>query len=283
MLHARRQRLETLARAEAEGQSFWTDRFSPQVRQKILLALGELHERRLAFYANMAERAGYLIRRDEGIQLTNADQFIKECDDQQVPTAVEAIWTALQEAGTPPNLPDGPDPALTFETLVNEILNEHRISYELVNGRMVELTSKELHHEVVVPTLRLLAGLPGWSAVESAYQDALSEIAQNHPHDAVTDAARALQEALTLLGCQGSSLGKLLASARRTGLLAGHDEKLVKGIESMIDWVSVDRSQKGDAHKATSAEREDAWLTVHVVGALIIRLSRATNREVIGS
>jgi hypothetical protein len=125
-----------------------------------------------------------------------------------------------------------------------------------------------------------LSGLPGWTAVESAYQDALREIAQNHPHDAITDAARALQEALTLLGCQGSSLGTLLTSARKTGLLAGHDEKLAKAIGSMIDWVSADRSEKGDAHKATTADRDDAWLMVHVVGALIIRLSRKSNREV---
>lgn len=40
-----------------------------------------------------------------------------------------------------------------------------------------------------------------------------------------------------------------------------------------MDWVSADRSERGEAHKSGSDDRADAWLAVHVVGALILRLA----------
>ena len=59
---------------------------------------------------------------------------------------------------------------------------------------------------MVGPTLRLLAGRPGWEAVETAYQKALEEISDGEADDAITDAGTALQEALVLLGCEGNAL-----------------------------------------------------------------------------
>jgi hypothetical protein len=42
--------------------------------------------------------------------------------------------------------------------------------------------------------------------------------------------------------------------------------------QKLVDWVSASRSDRGDAHSASNATRPDAWLVVHVVGALILRL-----------
>ena len=109
--------------------------------------------------------------------------------------------------------------------------------------------------------------------MERAYQDALRELAGGDPADAITDAGTALQEALTVAGAKGNALGPLLKSARQLGLLRAHDAALEEGIVKLVDWVSADRSTLGDAHKASQARREDAWLTVHVVGALILRLA----------
>lgn len=75
-----------------------------------------------------------------------------------------------------------------------------------------------------------------------------------------------------MVGCKGNALGPLADDARKRGLLAPYDRKI-------IDWVSADRSDKGDAHNATPASRDDAWLAVHVVGALILRLAGDANRE----
>jgi hypothetical protein len=50
-----------------------------------------------------------------------------------------------------------------------------------------------------------------------------SVLAEGKPADAITDVARALQEALVILGCKGNALGPLAKSARSKGLLGPHD------------------------------------------------------------
>jgi hypothetical protein len=127
---------------------------------------------------------------------------------------------------------------------------------------------------VVVPTLRLLAGRVDYAAVEIAYRNALEEISGGKPDDAITDAATALQEMLELLGCEGNALGPLIRDARRKGVLAPHDQTLGDAIAKIGDWVSADRSEMGDGHRgASAATRDDAWLIVHIVGALVLRLA----------
>lgn len=136
---------------------------------------------------------------------------------------------------------------------------------------MISFKSDELLHEAVEPTLRLLVGSK-YKAAHDSYLKALKEISQNEGADAITDAGTALQETLTSLGCKGNALGPLLKDARKAGLLAGHDQNLVDGILRFADWASADRSESGDAHKHSDATTADAWLMVHVVGALIVRL-----------
>jgi len=160
-----------------------------------------------------------------------------------------------------------------FDRAVNDILNEHRIGYELIEGHMVEFESKELHEAVVAPTLKLLSGRSAWGKVEQAYQAALKEISAGTAGNAITDAGSALQEALLVANCKGNSLGPLIKSAVSKGVFTGYDAKLA-------EWVSADRSMMGDAHKGASpAAREDAWLTVHIVGALILRMAAQRPRS----
>ena len=54
--------------------------------------------------------------------------------------------------------------------------------------------------------------------------------------------------------------------------------RMLEGIEKILQWISADRSQKGDAHTAEVPELDDAWLTVHVVGAVLLRLSKLSPR-----
>lgn len=87
--------------------------------------------------------------------------------------------------------------------------------------------------------------------------------------DSAADAITALQEAPTAL-----------KSARAKGLLAPHDTPLLEAIERALHWVSADRSALGDSHAAaTRATVDDAWLTVHVVGAIILRLTASGPRS----
>jgi hypothetical protein len=147
----------------------------------------------------------------------------------------------------------------------------HRIAFKFVDGELIAFESDELMQEVVEPALRLLAG-ETFAGAHAAYLGALKELGKDAAN-AVTDAGTALQETLTVLGCKGNALGPLLKDARRNGLLAGHDQQLVDGILKFGEWASADRSESGDSHKVSSATTADAWLMVHVVGALIVRLT----------
>lgn len=224
-------------------------------------------------FESVAATARDLILRDEGLPClkgisTSLEDFIMfflECNDDMMPTVVEATLRSVQENAYSANRSQ-------LMANVNVILAEERVAFELVEGEMVPFQSKELHQSVVVPTLQLLSARRGWESVEKAYQDALKELADGR-QDAITDAGTALQETLTVLDCNGNALGALAKSALHKGLLAPHDSRMVDTIKRLIDWVAADRSEKGDAHNATPATRDDAWLTVHVVGALILRLT----------
>jgi hypothetical protein len=191
-----------------------------------------------------------------------------------MPTVLEALCAGVEEMAAPGY---GAAAVRELESDVNEVLNLERISFELSKGEMIPFTSRELHVEVVQPALILLAA-EGWSDVELAYRAALAELTRGHGADAVTDAGTALQVALEKLGAQGNALGPLIASARKMGLLGGHDSKLANVVAAAAEWVSADRSVTGDTHNAIQASRDDAWLAVHVVGALLLRLSQAEPR-----
>jgi hypothetical protein len=282
VLHSRRKRLQELAAREAAGESFWSDKFDEAARTKILIAFQTATQNCVPFF----EAARLAILRDEGmLHLVDGNwqpvqdllAYLLNCRDDMVPTVIEAMSQACSSrsliAGTGVY-----DSVGYFDRTANVVLREHRISYELISNQMVEFSSKELHQEVVVPALQLLAGRKDLSKVESAYQAALGEISEGEASNAITDAGTALQEMLQALGCTGNSLGPLIKSAREKGFLAPHDSPMLVEIEKVLNWVSADRSERGDAHEVSCANIDDAWFTVHIVGASILRLSKASKR-----
>lgn len=153
---------------------------------------------------------------------------------------------------------------------------DYRVAYRVVDRELIPLGSDELHAEVVAPALRLLVGTR-YKRAHVAYLGAIKEIPAD-PANAITDAGTALQETLEALGCEGNALGPLIKSARKRGLIAGHDQTLMNGIENFLSWASADRSNMGDGHHVSDASRADAWLMVHIVGALIVRLIDPSKR-----
>jgi hypothetical protein len=262
-----------MAKAEDGSASFWTTNFSGTARTKVWYAFFDRGggDRKLC-----AERVRLLLLREEGLlqlrgvsdALNDVAAFFLVSPDELVPSIIEAMFVALFDVSNNP--PWAPTGWKTFTGAVNEVLYQERIGFEFVGGTLVEKDSQELHAEVIAPTLRLLSGRPGWEDVEKAYQRALEEISDGHPDDAITDAGAALQEALVKLGCEGNALGPLIASGLKKRLFAQHDAKL-------LSWASADRSELGDGHQGASpATRHDAWLAVHVVGAIILRLTGPT-------
>lgn len=108
---------------------------------------------------------------------------------------------------------------------------------------------------------------------------ALDRLAENKPDVAITDAATSLQEMFRALGVQGNSVSSQLDAATKSNLIAKADRNLLK---PLVDWVNADRSTRGNAHhvRAGEASKADAWLMIHVVGALMVRLSTRETRLV---
>jgi hypothetical protein len=279
-LHFQRKRAADQAAREAAGESLWTAKFDEPVRVRILHTFKDSVSTHLPYelaHGMLLRRAGllYLVKEglDPGTDLLN---YLLQCSDDMVPSVIEVMSHVCNDGSIRQRTSNWD--SNVFDPLVNAILREHRISYELVNSEMIEFSSKEMHQEVVIPLLQLLAGRQDLAKVESAYQEALKEISKGAPSNAITDAGTALQEMLQALGCTGNSLGPLIKSARESGFLAPHDSPMLGAVVKILDWVSADRSERGDAHGVSDASIDDAWFTVHIVGAAIIRLSKATRR-----
>jgi hypothetical protein len=284
VFYNQRQRFRKRAEAEARGESFWTKSFNEKVRTRLLYAAGEASGNHRE---SVLEKARYQILKREGDpylnrygpQVTPAEDFFAHfmsCKDDILPTAIEALYSAMQTFGVGNIgyfIPTIDVEAFGHE--VQQILEEERVAFDFVRGEMHSFESKELHQEVVEPAMQLLHN-PRFAEAEKAYQNALEEIAKGRPDDAITDAGTALQQTLTALGCDGKMLGPLIKSAKARGLLVAHDARLTEVIEDVMQWVATQRNVKGDTHIADNAAKEDAWFIIHVVGALIVRLVGAS-------
>ena len=166
-----------------------------------------------------------------------------------------------------------------YRERINDAFDADDVAWQLMEERIVPRASMAMHATVVEPIFGLTHGDARLAAVESAYLDALRELKPGgNPSDAITDAGTALQAMLVAAGARGNALGPLLADARKRKILAPYDSKLAEAIEAVGEWVSADRSQRGDAHLVHDTSRDDAWLAVRVAGALILRLAAGHKR-----
>jgi len=268
MLWSERKRLAEIAEREAAGDSLWTDMFVLEALTKIADAWAYEEAKE---YDGIQEDLRRIFAATLGrVDLeTRPEAFRWLTDTDLILNYIEAVWFCLKIKMRPDHD--------AFEERVNGILNSHRIAFRMVEGRIVPFSSDELHVEVVEPTLRLLM-VSQFSEAHAVYLKALKEIAANDAADAITDAGTALQATMKALGLAGHSLGAQITDAKKRDLLAPHDQKLAAGIEKFLDWASADRSETGEAHHSSDAELADAWLMVHVVGALIVRLAGGTAR-----
>lgn len=263
MLYAERKRREEQAAREAAGQSLWTEEIDQPVRVKIA-HVWETYTDAPWMSDEIARKVAAAIQRHLGL-MQAADKpykFVSLADTDLILSHIEAVCQALNAADRG-----------RFQEDTNAIFNAHRIAFRMINGDFVPFKSDELHTEVIEPTLTLLSGRPELAQAHACYMKALKEISGNDPADAITDAGTALQEALTALGCDGNVLGVLVASAKKKGLLGPRDSKLTESIEQFGVWAASERNNTGDTHHDSPASLADAWLMVHIVGALIVRLA----------
>lgn len=273
MLFSEGKRDREIAEREAAGENLWTEDIGAPVRVRLIEVVRAFDDPLWRTHrVDLAEQVSGQVRRKLGFQIP---------EDVQSALAVEdpvAILNWLGAAHDVIRQVIGERGAHQFASLVNHVFRQERVGFKFVDGSLVEFASDELSVGVVEPAVRLLVDRR-FEAAHGAYMNALREIAAGEPADAITDAGTALQETLSALGCHGNSLGRQAADARKRGLLAGHDQAMTDAIHKFIDWASADRSESGDGHKHADTALADAWLMVHVVGALIVRLADPELRD----
>ncbi|WP_111509551.1 hypothetical protein [Mycobacterium kyogaense] len=293
-LYAERLRRKAQEAALASGAVQWTEHLDMAARVKLGLAWEDITESLNrdagAFLddfipARLVRSIGWSLRPDA--MRTNSSGNTNERLLSLIEAEHEALVSLAEASGGFGNAYGRTDDvwdtrslhelASEFQTRVNRIFPAHLVGLHLHhNSRLVPIDSHEMHDSVVVPTLYLLNSQPRFAGAERAYQNALRELRNQDAADAITDAATALQEVLTALGCEGGALGDLVASARRKGLLVGTDTPLTESIIRTVHWVAAKRNQ-GEAHRGDpDVGMSDAWMLVHVVGALAIRLGEST-------
>lgn len=267
-LFSARKRMKDTERLEANGQDLWTEKFDETALRR-LDGIWSIVEANSSFpdYV-IQQRISLVLRAQGGYNVQNyvePGHFVasRMRGTDFILDLLGAIAIAVSDSEHGEGL---------FVSESNKVLNEHRIAFRFLEDEIVPISSDELHQEVVEPALRLLVS-KRFTYAHDSYLKALREIQNNDPGDAITDAATALQHTLEALGCKGNTIGKLWLDGKKRGLVAEHDSNLSSGISKFVDWASADRSETGDAHHHSDATLADAWLQVHVVGAIIVRLA----------
>jgi hypothetical protein len=180
---------------------------------------------------------------------------------------------------------DNYEPTYDLDTLI-EVLNDRllhaRVDWSFEDGRFQERGNFVMHSEVLRPATILLADDPAFVQASAAFQSALTKLSKGETEVALTEAATSLQEFFRALGVEGNSLSNQLDNAANQKVISGADRGLMK---PLIDWVNGDRSQRGNAHyhRAGDVSKADAWLMMHVVGAVMVRLSNKEPRDIVAA
>jgi len=286
----RRRRL--LAESEASQGVAWRDDCPPEVGRKIhatllhvtnavgrVLAAADSH-RLISSASGSADLSAYEVlvegegddaeRLDVVAAVVLAFAWLSEHDTELVNVSDE--WTSR-----PTEVPRY-DLTIFAET-VNDLLLGARVEWNYEDGKFASRGNLVLHAEVVRPVTILLDSDPRFAKASAGLQTALTRLAENKPDVAITDAASAVQEFFRALGVSGNSIADQLNNAQKVNILTAADRQLLKPI---TDWINADRSERGNAHHHRDGDvsRADGWLAIHVVAALMVRLSNEDPREI---
>lgn len=169
-----------------------------------------------------------------------------------------------------------------FVGVVNDMLLHGRVEWMYEDGKFQERGNSVLHAEVIRPATILLDSDPKFRKASSGFQTALNRLSDNKPDAAITDAVSAVQEFFRSLGIDGGSISDQLDAAVRAKVVSPSDKKILK---PLTDWSNADRSTRGNAHYSREGDvsKADAWLALHVAGALIVRLSNQEPRDILAA
>lgn len=276
------------AAAEAQAGVTWLDVCPPSVGSEVFVAVEQLTNAAYRVW-NRADRRllapeyqGWLspkVLQGEG---TDAERL-----DVLAAVISAFAWLAHNDdelIESHENRPDYP-PEYSLDTLievVNDRLLHARVGWSFEDGRFQERGNFVMHSEVLRPATILLADDPHFRTASEAFQSALTRLSKGETDVALTQAATSLQEFFRALGVEGNSVSDQLDKAQSQRVISPADRNLMK---PLIGWVNADRSDRGNAHRHREGDvtKADAWLMMHVVGALMVRLSDREPRDIVAA
>lgn len=279
-LYGLRELRKVTAQREARGEVLWTEHLDETVRNKLGYALADLRLGAANYQRNMgivlddvAKQLGLSPNKFDYDEYYEPSECIFDCITDQsnhsslIFSIVEGIYQKL-------SVTHGPNVQAVrsdFTAEVQLVLEDHRIAFDFVEGRIIPRGEQVMHAKIVVPTISLLSGRSEFEESERYYCAAIKSIQSQRYDDAVNDASTALEAVFKALDFGGNALGARAKKAKNAGTINSYDLKY-------IDWIAADRAAKGDSHPGNISTREDAWLAVHVVGAFILRLASGVGR-----
>lgn len=277
------------AATELETGISWVDGCPTVVGVEVMVALESLTNVPTRVLASADRRLG--IHRIE--TWASAEKLRGEGEDEQRLDALAAVVNAFvwlaeyddewEDSGYSNRANYEPEyDAEAFIDVVNDRLLHARVDWVFEDGRFQERGNYVMHSEVLRPATILLGDDPAFVLASAAFQSALTRLSKGETDVALTEAATSLQEFFRALGVEGNSISDQLDKAQRAKVITGADRSLMK---PLIDWVNADRSDRGNAHRHRSGDvsKADAWLMMHVVGALMVRLSNREPRDIVAA
>ncbi len=285
-------RRRALAETEVDWGISWRDDCSPEVGRKIAALLSRVTNKSWAVYR--AADAHRLVGSADSLNEFSTEKTLggkgNDIDRLDALAAVVYSFVMLGATDTEPFVEDEfsgetarpeYDVPIFIDT-VNDILLGARIEWHYTDGHFTQRGNSALYADVVKPASILLDSSPKFAKASSGFQTAITRLSDNKPDVAVTDAASAVQEFFRALGVTGNSISDQLNNAEKAKVITPYDRSLLK---PFTDWINSDRSERGNAHhhREGDVSKSDAWLAIHVAGALMVRLSTEEPRDIIAA
>jgi len=198
---------------------------------------------------------------------SNLDGVIKRGYPSEVLDMVEAFHSVLAPKERP-----------VYEPKVNQVLQEAKQPWRLMDGKIVKLDSDYLAEEVLSKAYSLLDA-PGFEGPLEEFQQAMNDYSSGDYRGAITNASNAFESTMkVILGVQTEAPGKLVRSIIDSGLLPSYYSGFLDSVKTILAAVIVERNQPGRAHgqgsTATPIDPSFAEVCLHLAGTAIVFLVR---------
>lgn len=178
--------------------------------------------------------------------------FIAETNTQHVIDAIELFCLGIDRMARDQIDADKCDAALLE---VTGRLREAGIGYEVVDGRLVKVSSQLIHKEAVLPALKLLAGL-GYEAANEEFRKAHQHYREGRLPDCVRDCGNAFESVLKVIcakrgwAASGATAKPLLDAVLKNGLVPEYLSGQFNALRALLEGGVPTVRNKNGGHGA---------------------------------